>query len=385
MSKVVEHKKVTVPKNALVFNEEGPTAINFSQLEGEKKKAEMLVYSGKKMDHWFWGEVIIDVSGISFKTKPYPILEDHSTEKKIGFANKVELDNKVFFPEINLLSNAHAQDFYKNADEGFPYQASISIRPTLVERVEKEESTGVNGMKLKGPLTVFRKSTFREGSVCVFGVDSNAHTDVFSDQSDEIEYEYVSFSESAGTFVSDTTNENSNKEDLTMDLKELKEKHPHLVTEIENAVKEEKDALLSAKDEEIAALNELVTSLSEEKTDSEKRIADLEKREAIRTEKEMKASADGIVREKLGESTIPVRLHEKVSKHFNYSDFVKDGSFDRSEFAKAVADEIKDWEESFGEIKEPLKGVSTRKRDENHSDNVDEDVERLFGYVNVEK
>ncbi len=378
MAKVINRETKNIPKQALCFEDEA--VISFSEnKEGKERKASMLVYSGKKMNHWFWDDVIIDVQGIDFqKKKKYPILENHNIDRKIGFAEKVEADDKVFFPEINLLSNAHAEEFYNNADEGFPYQASISIRPTLVERVEKEESVEANGMKLKGPLTVFRKSIFREGSVCVFGVDTKTNTSVFSEnEKDNIEYDVLSFSQ-------EETNNDSDQEVTIMDLKELKEKYPNLVQEIEASVVVEKDKVIEAKDKEITDLTEKVTSLSEEKTDSAKRIADLEKRETIRTENEIKASADAIFSNALNESSIPARIHAKVRKHVNYSDYVKDGVFDKEEFTKAVGDEVKDWEKDFKASESVVKGVTTRRNDDEDNSDSDADVDRLFGYLNKE-
>ncbi|MFP4448495.1 MAG: hypothetical protein ACLFPH_07145 [Bacteroidales bacterium] len=380
MPKTTKKETQKIPKQALCFEDEAVISLssdsNNNEEGKEQKKASMLVYSGKKMNHWFWDDVIIDVQGIDFQKKgKYPILENHSIDRKIGFAENVELDNKVFFPEIKLLSNAHAEEFYNNADEGFPYQASISIRPTLIERVEKEESTEVNGAKLKGPLTVFRKSIFREGSVCVFGVDSKTNTSVFSEnETDNIEYDVMSFSEE------NETEFNNEQEDQIMNLEELKAKYPDLVKEVENSVKTEMDKVIEAKDKEIKDLGEKVTSLSEEKTTSEKRIADLEKRETIRTEKEIKASADAIFSNALSESSIPERIHAKVQKHVNYSDYVKEGSFDKEEFSKAVNEEIKDWEKNFELSDNPvIKGISTKKTE--NVDNSDDESDRLLGYV----
>jgi len=382
MEKVISKEQKQVPKSALFFAD--TAVVEFADAtEGELKKGSMFLYSGSKVDHWYWGKTVIDVEGIDFSQhKKYPILENHDTDKKIGFSDKVELNNNVFFPEIKLLSNAHAEEFYNNAREGFPYQASISIRPTLLERVEKEESTEVNGMKLKGPLTVFRKSLFREGSICVHGVDTKTDSSVFAEfDVDNLEYEILSFSDGTQS-LSDHILTNPNQEDVIMDLKELKEKYPNLVTEVENSVKEEMTKVVEQKDKEISDLQTQVASLSDEKTDSAKRIADLEKREAIRTEKEMKASADSVLQEKLSLSKIPQRLHEKVTKHINYSEYVKEGVFDKAEFTKAVDDEIKDWESNFDFSEPVVKGINTHKEIDNvdQSDS-DDDVDRLMSYL----
>lgn len=369
-------KKDKVPRQALNFNE--PAVINLKDSDDEQRKAEMTVYSGKKMDHWYWGEMIIDVEGIQFSGNKHPILEDHDTSRKIGFANKVDTEGRVFFPEIKLLDNAHANEFYDNAKQGFPYQASISIRPTLVERVEKGEKVEVNGMNLPGPLTVFRKSNFREGSVCVFGVDSKTSSTVFSDDDmADIQYDVVSFSEESNEKPNTT-------EETIMDLNELKEKHPNLVSQIENSVKESFSAEIENKDKEIGDLTSKITSLSSEKEESVKRIADLEKKEAMRTEKELAATASSLFDTKLSNSKLPERLHEKVKKHVSYNDFIEESKLNVEEFSKAIDSEIADWEKSFDFTEtSPVKGVSTKKVDNTDTD-CSEDVERLFGHLNIE-
>lgn len=370
-------QKEKVPRQALNFTDEA--VINLSGEKKGERGAEMLVYSGKKLDHWYWGELIIDTLGVQFSGSKYPILESHNTDRKIGFASKVETDTKIFFPDIKLLDNAHANEFYDNASQGFPYQASISIRPTLVERVEKGEKVEVNGMKLSGPLTVFRKSNFREGSVCVFGVDSKTSSTVFSDDDmADIQYDVITFSE-------ENKNDSTYQEESIMDLKELKEKHANLVSELTAEIKASFSAEVEAKDKEITSLSSQVEKLSTQKGESEKRIADLEKKEALRTEKEIELSAISLFDTKLSQSKLPDRLHEKVKKHVAYNDFVKEGVLDREEFSKAVDAEIADWEKSFSADTPTVKGVSTKKKTDVDNEDVDNDVDRLSAHLGLNK
>jgi len=370
-------QKEKVPRQALNFTDEA--VINLSGEKKGERGAEMLVYSGKKLDHWYWGELIIDTLGVQFSGSKYPILESHNTDRKIGFASKVETDTKIFFPDIKLLDNAHANEFYDNASQGFPYQASISIRPTLVERVEKGEKVEVNGMKLSGPLTVFRKSNFREGSVCVFGVDSKTSSTVFSDDDmADIQYDVITFSE-------ENKNDSTYQEESIMDLKELKEKHANLVSELTAEIKASFSAEVEAKDKEITSLSSQVEKLSTQKGESEKRIADLEKKEALRTEKEIELSATSLFDTKLSQSKLPDRLHEKVKKHVAYNDFVKEGVLDREEFSKAVDAEIADWEKSFSADTPTVKGVSTKKKTDVDNEDVDNDVDRLSAHLGLNK
>jgi len=169
-----------VPKSALNFAED--LHIDFDDSEGVKR-ASMLGYSGKPMDHPWFGKLVVDVDGIAFRQSKIPILEDHDDEKKIGFSKKPSLENfQIYFDDITLLDNALADQFYKNASQGFPYQASISIYPKKLEELSKDQEAEVNGYKIKGPGLIFRESVFRESSVVTFGMDHRTASKVFEDE-----------------------------------------------------------------------------------------------------------------------------------------------------------------------------------------------------------
>ncbi len=361
-----------VPKKALLFNEQTDGVLSFSQKEGEEeKKLSMLGYSGALMDHWWWGKVAVDVSGVKFGRKPYPILEDHMTEKKIGVAFNVQTDdNKIFFPEIKTLKNKFSEEVLGNMEAGFPYQASISIKPTKIEEVKEGAKAEVNGMKVKGPAMIFRESLFREASLCVFGVDSNTDTKAFSEREEDL----VEFSYSV---VGEEDIPNNEGEEPIMDLKELKEKHPNLVFSIEKEIADAKNLELSAKDTEIETLKTEITSLSENVKEKDSAIQEFTKKETLRKEQDLKASADAITSEMLNASALPDRLHDKIRAFVNYSDFVKEEVLDEAAFKSKIEAEIKEWEETFSETS-PVKG-SGKKVD--NSDNSDDDVDRLFKSV----
>ena len=360
-----------VPKKALLFNEPIDGVLSFSQKEGEEgKKLSMLGYSGALMDHWWWGKVAVDVEGVKFGRKPYPILEDHLTEKKIGVAFSVDTSNhQINFPEIKPLNNKFSDEVLGNMEAGFPYQASISIKPTRIEEVKEGASTEVNGMKIKGPAMIFRESLFRESSVCTFGVDSSTNTKAFSEREEDLVE--LSYSVEGEEVI------NNEMEESIMDLKELKEKYPNLVFSLEQEVSEKYKTDLSEKDGEIQKLNDSIASLSEESKEKDAKIAEFSKKETLRKEQDLKASADSITSETLNASALPIRLHEKVKAFVNYSEFVKEDTLDEAAFKQKLEAEIKEWEETFSEAS-PVKGAGKKPSVDNTED---DDVERLFKSV----
>lgn len=300
-----------IPKEALTFSS---SAITFQyEEEADTPKFNMIGYSGKTIpNHWYWGNLAINLKGMQFDKDRYPILEDHDTSKKIAFTSVPSIEQgqlAVTQDFVTFLDTQEAKTFLANSKKGFPYQASIYAVPTKTTRLGKDESIEVNGFMVDGPGTVWDECVFKEVSICVFGYDSNTQAQAMSK---EVE--------------------------IIMDMNELKAKHPDLVNQI---VSESESKFVETK----KVLDDKIVELSETIKERDKRIIQFEKDEAIRKESEMSVQADGIWNECLSKSNVPVHLFAKVKKHVVYSDFVKDGKFETEAFAKAVTDEAKDWEE----------------------------------------
>jgi len=161
----------TAPCQACVFAEAEFTK---GSNDGQNKKTFSIVgYSGRIIEgHWYWGNIAFDLTGMKFAKKNTPVLEEHFTNRRIGFATKQEITDKVTF-EGEFLDNQVAQELAADMTQGFPMEASLFIPPTVIEQVQQGETVEVNGQKLKGPGAVFRKSLIKEVSMCVFGMDSN--------------------------------------------------------------------------------------------------------------------------------------------------------------------------------------------------------------------
>ncbi len=397
-----------IPKKAMVFADLTDIALS----EDDDKKIRMEAYSGKIIeDHFWWGNLVLDVEGIQLAKTRIPILEQHDLERKIGVSNSApdRSNNSLLFDNIKLLSNSFAQEFKQNLDDGFPYQASVRVRPIHIEELEKGAQAEVNGFTFKGPGTIFRKSVLKEASVCVFGYDSRTSVSAFADDQEEevslsIDKKYLdkdsslnkndnnSVADNSDTTLSEKEKENdegkNNKNNKTdggkiMNLEELKDKNPELYASVTKHIETE----LAKKDAEIEKKNNEITQLQESKKEADTRLSVLEKNEAIRTEKELRASAEYLKNTALSESTVPANMYDKVKQQVNHTSFVDDkGVFDAEAFKTAFAEEVKDWEarlsESFSQ-KTKIKGMTTPTKgsgeDESFSD--DNIVERMLGYV----
>lgn len=171
-----------------------------------------------------------------------------------------------------------------------------------------------------------------------------------------------------------------------MDLKELKEKHPSLVLEIEEAAsatatknsEEKMNSLLDLvqkKDIEIGNLTSENESLKKSMKEMEK--ANLQSKMEV-----AKANASAIFAAKFADSIIPEKLYSKVEKQISFSDFLtEDGDLDKEKYSEAAASEISDWEETFSSNKE-ISGVVTKTEEKGQEDSKeteeDETVSRLL-------
>ena len=82
----IESKEI--PRGALCLVDEDNEAFAFVELaEDGKKKLNMLAYSGKVIKgHWYWGDLVIDCSGVKLDKRVFPILESHDVDRKIAFS-----------------------------------------------------------------------------------------------------------------------------------------------------------------------------------------------------------------------------------------------------------------------------------------------------------
>jgi len=337
-------------KGALRFIDQGCHAhVELVEKDGKSTpKLRMVAYSGGVIkDHWYWNDLAIDLEGIQFKQGKFPVLEDHMTGRKIAVIGKPVIEKgKLMAPEnAKFLSTEASEEFQKLSQEGFPYQSSIYAKPSVVERLEEDATSKVNGITLRGPATIWRKCEFKEMSVCVFGADSKTRASAFSRE----EMEHTAFTEStipAESLSKENVPKLKRREVKTiMNKNELMETYPELVKEITDeavsaAVTKAETKFAAEKDD----LSTQVATLKESNESMSDKVLGLEKKDIIRTESELKVQAQKIWNAKLTESTVPDHVWDKVRQHVSHTKFVSDGVLDTEKFAEAIDAEIKDWE-----------------------------------------
>lgn len=167
--------KLTVPANACVFALEAPDHLTLTPAADKAPaRFDVVANSGKPIQgHWFWGNLGIELAGIKAKSR-VPILMDHDPTQRIGYSDAREITKRGLQMQGEFLrSSALAAQVRSESLDGFPFEASVNLRPVKVERVAEGETVEVNGYEMTGPGHVFRRSELREVSFCALGADSN--------------------------------------------------------------------------------------------------------------------------------------------------------------------------------------------------------------------
>lgn len=204
------------PEKACVFNFDGEVSFAEQDKPESKDSFKMVCYDGSVMlNHFFWGNLALDLAGLKFSKDKLPILEEHFTDKRIGFSTKQEITDKVLI-EGTFLDNPKAKELQQDMAKGFPMEASLRVMPTSVELVKDGESVEVNGNTLGGPGAVFRKATIKEASICPLGAFDNTSTIVAGADNKNVCFNIVCEEKIM---------------DMTIDI--LREQYPDLVMEIQ--------------------------------------------------------------------------------------------------------------------------------------------------------
>lgn len=184
---------------------------------------EIEAYTGAAVDRW-WGKLAIDVSGISAKQQ-IPVFRGHDSDAIVGWSQKTWKDDSFRVAGKFSGSTEAAKEAKALAAEGFPWQASIGVRPVKIMQVEPDATHEVNGATLRGPAEVWIESEVFEVSFVPLGADDKTSIATFS-----------KFTEPP---QSDSQHNNTENEDEKMELtlEKLETDAPDLLTQIQESAR----------------------------------------------------------------------------------------------------------------------------------------------------
>ena len=209
------------------------------------RRFEGVGYTGDPItEHPYWGTVIFDLSQMNVPKK-MPILLNHYTDRIVGFSDKYGITDKGLELEGHLTkSTSFGQEVIALSDEGFPWQMSVRIHPSIIEEVKAGATAVVNGRTVHGPAYIFRKSKIAETSFTPTGWDD-------------------------GTSATALSRVISNEEDTQMSkeledkVKELTDKVTSLSASVESITKERDDLKTQVEAFAKTKLEEKKTSIKE--------------------------------------------------------------------------------------------------------------------------
>jgi len=149
--------------------------------EVKPRRFDMLANTGDVMELGFFGRIVVDMDGLKIPKGSLPILQQHDPNLRAGFSASVEKGGGNLRIKGELLDNEVGAAIARDADQGFPWQASIGFRISEAEFVDDDEKREVNGKKLSGPLLVATKSRLLESSFTPNGADSKTAVVVLSE------------------------------------------------------------------------------------------------------------------------------------------------------------------------------------------------------------
>lgn len=174
-----------VPANALRFNL-GEFELGSNGDGAKTAPIKMVARTGKPIEHWYWGRVVHDLSGINHKPR-IPVDYCHDIADVIGYLNKFDVttgDLVVSGALVPYGDSDRASEVMFKAREGVPYEASINFGGDgiLIEEIGEGQITQVNGYEFEGPGVVIRKWPLRGVAVCPYGADAGTSTEFSRDK-----------------------------------------------------------------------------------------------------------------------------------------------------------------------------------------------------------
>jgi hypothetical protein len=214
------------------------SAVNF--LRGAETKDltgfDIEAYTGAVVERW-WGKLVVAVDGIQ-AAQQMPIFRDHNMSEIVGYSTKSSKDGSFSVSGVFSSATKAAQEVKALAAEGFPWQASIGVKPKIVVDLRENASMEVNGQEVMGPAEVWLESEVFETSFVPLGADSNTRVTVFERENAD------------GTAATRAIPPNIETKVKSMDLDKLKSEFPDLVAAIaKEATADQETKLAQARQE----------------------------------------------------------------------------------------------------------------------------------------
>jgi len=180
-------------------------------------------YTGEIISRWH--DIVIDIEGIQSK-QSFPILREHMRVRVVGQSNRAWAEDNRYYVagEISQVTD-DGKEVAELADEGFPWQASVSVYARRVEVLEKDVRAKVNGREVIGPLDIWRETKLGEVSFVTLGADDNTAAIVLNE-------DITGTSGDAVAWTEITTKPQTEVKDMDFNIKKIMQEHPDEFAEL---------------------------------------------------------------------------------------------------------------------------------------------------------
>jgi phage major head subunit gpT-like protein len=160
-----------------VINCSGSATITAAgDVDGKKEtKVSIVAYNGGPLVVGYYdAPVYVDLDGLTGLGKAMPILREHDRTRIVATATPSRVGQTIQADGRLVGNSADRQQVEELAADGYSWQASVGVRPSLVERVKAGVKAVVNGIAVEGPAYVARKSRLLETSIVTIGADAES-------------------------------------------------------------------------------------------------------------------------------------------------------------------------------------------------------------------
>ena len=173
-----------IPANALCFAG-GEVSIGDNGEGSKTAPVKLKARSGLPIEHWYWGKVVHDLSGMRTHKPRLTIDYAHNDAEVLGYLNHFETESGDLIASGALTpfkDDDRASEVLFKMKQGVPYEASIFFGGDgiKIEEVGEGMMQTVNGRQFDGPGVIIREWPLRGVAICPYGADQNTESAAFA-------------------------------------------------------------------------------------------------------------------------------------------------------------------------------------------------------------
>lgn len=179
-----EHDFKAIPSAACQFAG-GEVVVGDNGDNAKTAPVKIKARSGQPIEHWYWGKVVHDLSGMRLHKPRLTIDYAHNDSEVLGYLNHFDSESGDLMASgaiIPYTEGDRASEVLFKMGQGVPYEASIFFGGDgiKIQEIMQGELTQVNGYDFEGPGVIIREWPLRGVAICPYGADANTESAALS-------------------------------------------------------------------------------------------------------------------------------------------------------------------------------------------------------------